>query len=99
MSTHLFWHDGCIVLLCWMQVLQKRRMRATMQAWFAAAAGRRDKRLAMARAGRFWAKQQLSKAWNSWCALLTDKQHVQSPNSCVRCFSWYGMRAAYQSRI
>jgi hypothetical protein len=52
-----------------MQVLQKRRMRAVLQAWFAAAARRRDKRLAMARAGRFWAKQQLGKAWNSWCGL------------------------------
>ncbi|KAF6253208.1 hypothetical protein COO60DRAFT_1669441 [Scenedesmus sp. NREL 46B-D3] len=48
------------------QVLQKRRMRAVLQAWFAATAGRRDKRLAMARAGRFWAKQQLGKAWSSW---------------------------------
>jgi hypothetical protein len=57
---------NCVSLRCCKQVLQKRRMQAAVQAWFTAAAGRREKRLAMARAGRFWAKQQLGKAWNSW---------------------------------
>lgn len=52
--------------LCVPQVLQKRRMRAMLDAWYAAAAVRREKRLALARAGRFWMNQQLSKAWNVW---------------------------------
>ncbi|WIA12641.1 hypothetical protein OEZ85_006293 [Tetradesmus obliquus] len=69
------------------QVLQKRRMRATMQAWFAAAAGRREKRLAMARAGRFWAKQQLGKAWNSWVDHVetSARRRVLSQKVVARC--------------
>jgi hypothetical protein len=48
------------------QVLRKRKMTAILHAWFANAAGRRTKRQALARAARFWVKQQLGKAWNGW---------------------------------
>eukprot|EP00775_Hariotina_reticulata_P004665 gene4665-4918_t len=64
------------------QVLRKRKMMAVLHAWFADAAGRRGKRQAVARAARFWVKQQLGKAWNAWVEhtetaarhrVLTDK--------------------------
>jgi hypothetical protein len=59
--------DQCMF---WPQVIYKRRMRAMLVQWYELAAGRRSRRMRLAKAGRHFARQQYIKAWNSWQVLV-----------------------------